>query len=211
MQTTHATPATAVSPNPSTAHPGVKLPGGERLRTLVIMLVVGAAISGGAWLLDRTGAASYTTIELTGDTSGPRPIVGAVPPAFSATTVTGEAFSLADLAGRPVWLTFGASWCADCRAEAPDLEATYQRYAPAGLAVVSIWIQEGDKDVTDYASRLGLDFTMIADPSTSLASRYRIYGLPTHFFIAPDGTIREVRLGGLEPDEMDRLARSIID
>ena len=190
--------------------PGLRAPGGDRLRTLAIMLVVGVAIAGAVFLLDRSGAASYTTIELTGDVSGPRPIVGGTAPNFSATTVDGKTISLASLAGRPVWLSFGASWCADCRAEAPDLEATYKRYAPQGLAVVTIWIQEGDQEVRDYAARVGLDFTMIADPSTALASRYGTYGLPTHFFINPDGTIREIRLGGLPPEEMDRLARSII-
>jgi peroxiredoxin len=174
------------------------------------MLVVGAAIAAGAYLLERSGAASYTSVELTGDTSGARPTVGGLPPEFEATTVTGDPFKLADLAGRPIWLTFGASWCADCRAEAPDMQATYERYAPAGLAVVSIWIEEGDQDVRAYAERVGLDFTMIADPSTALASRYRTYGLPTHFFVGPDGTIREIRLGGLPADEMDRLAQSIL-
>jgi peroxiredoxin len=192
------------------ANPGPRSLGGERLRTLAIMLAVGVAIAGAVLLLDRSGAASYTTIELTGDISGPRPLVGGSPPDFSATTVDGKPFALADLKGRPVWLTFGASWCADCRAEAPDLEATSRRYAAQGLSVVSIWIKEGDQEVRDYATRVGLDFTMIADPSTTLASRYRIYGLPTHFFINPDGTIREIRLGGLPPEEMDRLARSIL-
>lgn len=190
--------------------PGLRAPGGERLRTLAIMLVVGAAIAGATYLLDRSGATNYTTIELTGDTSGARPVVGGTPPDFSATTVDGEPFKLADLAGRPIWLTFGATWCADCRAEAPDLQATYAKHAPAGLVVVSIWIEEGDAEVRDYASRVGLTFTKIADPSTALASRYRTYGLPTHFFIAPDGTIREIRLGGLRAEEMDRLARSIL-
>jgi peroxiredoxin len=189
---------------------GLRAPGRERLRTLVIMLVVGAAIAGATYLLERSGATGYTTIELKGDTSGARPVVGSTPPDFSAVTVDGEAFKLADLAGRPIWLTFGATWCADCRAEALDLQATYERYAPAGLAVVSIWIEEGDAEVRDYASRVGLTFTKIADPSTALASRYRTYGLPTHFFIGPDGTIREVRLGGLRAEEMDRLVRSIL-
>ena len=204
MQTTHASPASPA------ARPGLHVPGGERVRTLAIMLVVGVAIAAGAFLLEKSGAAGYTTVELTGDTSGARPLVGAVPPEFAATTVTGEPFRLADLAGRPIWLTFGASWCADCRAEAPDLQATYERYASVGLAVVSIWIEETDADVRDYADRVGLDFIKIADPTTALASRYRTYGLPTHFFIGPDGTIREVRLGGLPAEEMDRLAKSIL-
>jgi hypothetical protein len=57
---------------------------------------------------------------------------------------------------------------------------------------------------------VGLTFIKIADPTTALASRYRTYGLPTHFFIGPDGTIREIRLGGLPAEEMDRLAKSIL-
>lgn len=190
--------------------PKVRTLGGERFRTLLIMVVVGIVIAAGAYLLDVSGAAGYTTIELTGDVSGERPLTGGVPPDFAATTVTGESFRLSDLRGRPIWLTFGASWCGDCRAEAPDLEATFKQYAPAGLEVVSIWLEEGDQDVRDYASRVGLDFTMIADPNTALASRYRIYGLPTHFFIGTDGTIREVRLGGLPLEEMHRLVESIV-
>ncbi len=189
---------------------GLHAQGGERLRTLAIVLVIGVAIAGAAIFLDRPGAASFTTVWLTGDASGPRPLVGGTPPDFAATTVAGEAFRLADLRGRPVWLTFGASWCADCRAESPELQATYERYAPAGLAMVSVWIDEADQDVRDYAARAGLGFTMISDPSTALAGRYRVYGLPTHLFIGPDGTIREIRLGGLPASEMDRLAGSIV-
>jgi len=190
--------------------PGLRAPGRERLRTIVVMLVVGAALIGATALLDKAGAGGFTKVELTGDTSGPRPVVGAVPPGFISETVSGERFNLGDLRGKPVWLTFGATWCADCRAESPDIQATYERYAPAGLALVSIWIDETDADVLAYANRIGLTFTMIADPTTALASRYRILGLPTHFFITPDGVISEIRLGGLTPDMMDRLVRSIM-
>jgi len=190
--------------------PQLPASGGERFGTLTILFVIGVAIAGATILLDRAGAPGFTTITLTADASGSRPLVGSAPPDFAATTATGEAFRLADLRGRPIWLTFGASWCADCRAEAPDLQATYERYAPAGLALVSIWIDEGDRDVRDYAARVGLDYTMIADPTKALASRYRTYGLPTHIFIGSDGKIRTIRLGGLPPGEMDALASSII-
>lgn len=190
--------------------PAVRFPGGERARTLAIMVLAGILIALTAFVVDRLTSPGVTTVELTGDTSGPRPVVGSVPPDFTAVTVDGETLRLADLAGRPVWLTFGASWCADCRAEAPDLQATYEQYAPAGLAIVSIWIEESDADVRAYADRLGLTFTKIADPSTALASRYRTYGLPTHFFIGPDGTIREMRLGGLPREDMNRLVEAIL-
>ena len=35
------------------------------------------------------------------------------------------------------------------------------------------------------------------DPSTQIAGRYRINGLPTHFFIDREGIIRDMQVGGL--------------
>jgi peroxiredoxin len=172
------------------------------------MAVVAVAIAVGTMLLDAK--AGFTSVTLTGDTSGPRPTVGQAPPDFTATTTDGKAFSLAALKGQPVWLTFGATWCGDCRAEAPDLQATAAKYRSTGLVVVGVFLQENASNITAYAKRVGMDFTFIPDPSTILASRYRVMGLPTHIFIGRDGLIREMRLGGLPPEEMDRLAQSIL-
>ena len=65
--------------------------------------------------------------------------------------------------------------------------------------------------VRRYAERVGMDIVLIPDPSTTLAGRYRIMGLPTHYFVTADGLIQEIRLGGLPPAEMDRLAVSIVE
>ncbi len=179
-----------------------------RLQTVVVMVVVVAAIVIGAFVLDAK--AGYTEITLTGDTSGARPVVGGTIPDFKATTTDGSAFQFSSLAGKPVWLTFGATWCGDCRAEAPDLQATADKYRADGLVVVGVFLSEDSSQILAYAKRAGLDFTFIPDPATALASRFRIMGLPTHYFIGRDGTIREIRLGGLPPEEMDRLAQTIL-
>ena len=195
---------------PTTTTRGGRL-ASERLRTIVVLVVVGVVLAGAAVVVEQPWAADgYTGVTLTGDVSGAAPAVGMVPPDFTATAVDGTAVSLAALKGKPVWLTFGASWCGDCRAEAPDLQATYEKYAGQGLAVLSVAIQEDEQAVRDYAKRAGLTFTQVADPSTTIASRYRILGLPTHYFISPDGVIKEVRLGGLPPAEMERLVGTII-
>ena len=59
-------------------------------------------------------------------TSGPRE--GARAPAFSASSFSGGTLSLEDLQGKGVVMNFFASWCAPCRAEAGELEATYRKY-----------------------------------------------------------------------------------
>jgi len=184
--------------------------GSERIRTIVVLAVVGVLLAGAAVVVEQPWAADgYTGVTLTGDVAGAAPVVGMAPPDFQATTTDGTAVSLAAYKGKPVWLTFGASWCADCRGEAPDIEATYEKYAPAGLVVLSVSIDEDADAVRAYADRVGLTFPQVADPSTTIAGRYRILGVPTHFFISPDGIIQEVRLGGLPPAEMERLVGTI--
>ena len=185
--------------------------GGERFRTIAILVIVGIALTGVAVAVEQPWAADgYVDVTLTGDVSGVAPAAGLTAPDFKTTTIDGTPVSLSDYAGKPVWLTFGASWCADCRGEAPDLEATYEKYRAQGLVVLAVSIEEDAQAVRDYSDRVGLTYPQIADPSTTIASRYRILGIPTHYFIAPDGLIKEVRLGGLPPAEMERLVGGIL-
>ena len=185
--------------------------GSERLRTILVLVVVGIALLGVAVLVEQPWANDgFTNVTLPDGAAAAAPAVGAPAPDFKTTTIDGTSVSLSDYQGQPVWLTFGASWCPDCRGEAPDLQATYEKYAAQGLVVLSVSIQEDEQAVRDYAERVGLTFTQVADPSTIIAGRYRIMGVPTHYFISPDGTIEEVRLGGLPPAEMESLVKSII-
>ena len=183
---------------------------GGRLGTLAVIVVTAVVIGLVAYIIDQPAAATgVTKVNLT-DTSATPPQNGQVPPDFQATTVDGKSVSLSQLKGQPVWLTFGASWCGDCRAEAPDLEATYAKFKDKGLVVVAVSIQEDAAAVQEYAKRIGFTFTMVPDPDTTIADRYHILGIPTHYFIGRDGVIREVRLGGLKPAEMERLVGEIL-
>ena len=55
----------------------------------------------------------------------------------------------------------------------------------------------------DYANRVGLTFPMIADPDTTIASLYRVYGIPAHFFIDRAGVLHSTKTGGLSTEQMD--------
>lgn len=181
----------------------------SRLTTILVIVVTAVVIGAVAYVIDQptAGAGSSTALDAAGGTP---PQAGQRPPDFQATTTDGQSVKLSDYAGKPVWLTFGASWCGDCRAEAPDLQAAYAKYEAQGLVVLGVFIDEDATSVKDYAGRVGFTFPMVADPTDSIADRYHILGIPTHFFIGPDGVIRQVRLGGLGPDDMDRLVSQIL-
>jgi len=193
---------------PAVAAPRAR-PGGSRLQTVVVLGVVAVLVIFAAWYVDQpSGGSSVRPGEAP---AGAPPRTGDAPPDFSATAIDGSAVSMAALKGQPTWLTFGASWCPDCRAEATDLQAAYVKYRPQGLAVLGVFIDEPESAVVEYAQRVGFTFPLVADPQGQIADLYRTYGIPIHFFVGRDGTIRDVRIGRLTPDDMEQLLTQLIN
>ncbi len=183
-----------------------------RLQTILVIAVVAVVVGILAFSASGAGISDgVTKVDLPADAAAAAPVVGSVPPSFSGVTSDGTPVSLADYAGKPVWLTFGASWCPDCRTEAPDIEATYQANKDKGLAVLGVFISESADDIAGYAQRAGLTFPITVDENEAIAAAYRTMGVPTHFFIGADGIIREVRIGALAKDDMDRAVAAIMN
>ena len=183
--------------------------GASRLRTILVLAGAAILVVAAVWFVDQPASGSNVR---PGDTPvGDAPRVGDTPPDFSGTAIDGTAVSMAALKGQPTWLTFGASWCPDCRAEATDLQATYVKYQPQGLAVLGVFIDEPESAVVAYAQRIGFTFPLVADPQGTIADIYRTYGIPIHFFIGRDGTIVDVRIGRLTPDDMEQLVQQIVN
>ncbi len=113
--------------------------------------------------------------------------------------LSGKPISLAALRGHPVWLSFWASWCPPCQAETPVVRDLYNSYKDRGLVVVAISVQETSAaDVASYARQYDLPYTIGADLRGDVFREYRVYGLPTQFFLDPDGIIRSVVQGPVD-------------
>lgn len=122
----------------------------------------------------------------------------------------GNAVSLAALRGRPVWLNFWASWCPPCQAETPVLREIAERYAPGGLAMIGISVQEAtEDDVRAYASRYDLGYTIAADLGGDLFRTYRPFGLPTQFILDADGVVRVVIQGPVSVASAEAALRAV--
>lgn len=126
----------------------------------------------------------------------------------SLVDLDGKPVRLADLRGKLVWLNFWATWCPPCQAETPVLRDMDQTYADQGLAIVGIAVQETTPDdVRAYADRYQLGYRIAFDASADFFHEYRVYALPTQFFIGADGRILDVITGPMS----DSTARSRIE
>ena len=181
-----------------------------RGQTIAVMAVTVLAIIGLSWYVSDGFDDGVTSIDIRANLDVEPPTVGRAPTGFTGLGYDGQEISLASYAGKPLWLTFGASWCRDCRVEAADLQATYETFQGQGLNVLAVFINDPRADIEGYAGRAGLTFPIIADERAEIGSAYRLLGIPTHVFIGRDGLIKELRIGALSRDDMERAVAAIV-
>jgi thiol-disulfide isomerase/thioredoxin len=110
-----------------------------------------------------------------------------------------------------VWVNFFASWCPPCQGETPVLREIAEKYKDQGLEVVGVSVQETTADdVHEYAERYELPYTIGFDGSGHVFHEYRVYALPTQFFIDPDGAIRFVAQGPLSVEGASQRVEAIL-
>ena len=128
---------------------------------------------------------------------------GETPPELTITGPDGAPAQLTDLDGRPVslsalrgkavWLNFWATWCPPCQSETPIIRDIAAQYRDRGLVVIGITVQETSQgDVRAYVDRYQLGYVVAGDWTGEIFRSYRLRGLPTQFFIGPEGAIRAV-------------------
>jgi cytochrome c biogenesis protein CcmG, thiol:disulfide interchange protein DsbE len=146
---------------------------------------------------------------------------GETAPELATALVDGTTYQLTDLEGRPirldalrgkvVWLNFWASWCPPCQQETPILRSLADTYRDLGLEVVGVSVQETTPtDVKAYAERYRLRYTIGFDESGHVLREYRVFALPTQFFIDVDGVIRTVVPGPVDEQGAKALIESML-
>jgi peroxiredoxin len=123
----------------------------------------------------------------------------------------GNPVTLAGLRGKVVWLNFFASWCPPCQQETPILRSLADTYRHRGLEVVGISVQETTAaDVKAYADRYRLRYTIGFDGSGDVLREYRVFALPTQFFIDTNGVIQQVVSGPVDEQGARALIESML-
>ncbi len=177
---------------------GVSTPRHSLGREVVLAIAIGIVIAGAVYMWAQTQDTTGTSQSIVlANNVGAQPRTGSPAPDFQVTMLDGTTLKLSDLRGKPVWLTFWATWCPPCRAEATDIDATYAQYKDKGLAYVAISIGEFPDTLKSFITSTGYTFPIGVDTTQAVASLYWINGIPTHFFIDRNGVVQGMQVGSL--------------
>jgi peroxiredoxin len=125
--------------------------------------------------------------------------VGGRAPTFSSWDLNGTKVSLADFKGRPVLLTFWATWCTVCRDELPALQRIQDRYQSTGFTILAINYRETDnRRLKQYLDELHVNLKAVIDPEGTIASAYGVQiGLPVNVLLDRTGMVVQVIVGAV--------------
>ncbi len=174
-------------------------PAGSRFRYFVVPAAVLVIVLALVYFLQagETDAVGATTQVYGGRATGTAPKVGAAAADFTLNSLDGKPVTLSSFKGKVVMLNFFATWCPPCRAEMPDLVATYRDLKDKGFEIVAVDLQEDKATVSGYTKSLGVDFTVLLDSNATVFGQYHVNGLPTSIFIDRNGVVQDIVIGGL--------------
>ncbi|MFO8035208.1 MAG: TlpA disulfide reductase family protein [Anaerolineales bacterium] len=131
-------------------------------------------------------------------------------PDFTLTSFEGESVILSDLRGQVVVLNFRASWCDPCREEAAYLEATWRKYQGRGVYFIGVDYLDSEQEALAYLEEYDTTYFNGPDLRTKISQAYNIQGIPETYFIDKAGKIRGVKIGPLQPPELEEKIDSLL-
>ena len=135
---------------------------------------------------------------------------GTEAPDFKLKTPEGKNFKLSQLKGKTVVLDFWASWCPDCRKDAPEVVRMYRQYHPLGVEFVGVSM---DTDVEAWRKAIAqyeITYPQVSElkkfRETDIAKAYGVLWIPSMVVVGADG---RVLLSTVHSYKVDKLLKEL--
>jgi thiol-disulfide isomerase/thioredoxin len=119
-------------------------------------------------------------------------VVGAKFPDFNVADLAGQPLSVANNKGRVVLIDFWATWCPPCRAELPNVIATYQKYHSKGFDIIGVSLDEDKAQLLSFIKDHNMAWPQYYDGKkwdNQLAMNYGVEIAPTTYLLDGEGKI----------------------
>lgn len=139
---------------------------------------------------------------------------GKMAPDFTVTDITGKQHKLSDYRGKDVMIILWATWCGPCIMEMPHLIELRKTTGEDKLAMLAIsYITTMPPNTTEMVKKMveqrNLNYTVISvDKSEMLAPYNQIRGIPSSFFVDPEGKIKLATEGVLSFGEIKAILQA---
>ena len=128
--------------------------------------------------------------------------IGVDAPDFNVATLDSvpKTKTLDDYKGQVLLINIWATWCAPCRVEMPSIESLHRDYAPKGLKIIAISVDDPgtDAQIRSFVKQYGITFEVLHDTGGQegkVSRDYQTSGYPETMIIGRDGIIRKKLLG----------------
>ena len=120
---------------------------------------------------------------------------GTAAPDFKMKTPDGKNFQFSKWAkGKTVVLDFWASWCPDCRKDAPEVVRLYEKYRQYGIEFIGISMDTDVEAWKKAIEKYGITYPQVSElkkfKETDIAKAYGVKWIPSMVVVGPDGQVK---------------------
>ncbi len=129
---------------------------------------------------------------------------------FTLQDLNGRNVRLSDFRGKPVVLEFWATWCPPCRASIPGMEKIYRSFAPKGLTILAVSLDDGGwNDVRAFVKDYGITYTVLKGDE-DVADKYQVRSIPLVLVIDKQGRVIRRYLGFGYDEELEQDLKAVL-
>ena len=132
---------------------------------------------------------------------------GRAAPGFSLPLFEGGVVDLEKLRGKPVVLSFWASWCGPCRFELPELSRIQPMYPDVHFLAVNV--DREKRAAQKFLSRVQFSLPIAWDNEAMILGEYSVISMPTMILIDKKGTVQYIKVGYSREKKLVELEEKI--